>query len=60
MFRKIGPVQLVQGGAQLGLIKNQFYGPGAEEVGGTFAIDLGGGALFSGTSIVGATAAKRR
>ncbi len=53
-------LQLSQGGTLVGQLSNQFYGPAADETGGSFLIQLKGGALAGGIEIVGATAAKRQ
>jgi hypothetical protein len=51
---------ITQSGVNVGQLANQFYGPAADETGGSFNILLKGGSTAGGTTIVGATAAKKQ
>jgi hypothetical protein len=54
----LGLVQTAPGPA--GLISAHFYGPAAEELGGTFLVTINDGATEGGATIAGAVAAKKQ
>jgi hypothetical protein len=47
-------------GADVGTIRTRFYGPDGEEIGGVFSMKAPPGSIGAGTTLVGATVAKRQ
>ncbi len=53
-------VDLIRAGQNVGTMSTRFYGPGGEEIAGNFSLFTPAGSPGAGTTIVGATVAKRQ